>query len=99
MNLAYKAKFGTNIVISDTYRPYDEQVAVYATKPAGFAAKPGTSNHGWALAADLGGGINQFGSTQYNWMKANASRFGFVHPAWAEPGGSAPEAWHWVFTG
>ena len=31
----------------------------------------------------------------YQWLKANAWRFGFVHPAWAEPGGSSPEPWHW----
>lgn len=99
MNVSYKGTFGTNIAITDTYRPYEEQVSVYATSRPGFAAKPGTSNHGWALATDLGGGINQFGSSQYNWMKANAPKFGFIHPSWAEPGGSAPEPWHWVYTG
>jgi hypothetical protein len=32
-------------------------------------------------------------------MKANAGRFGFFHPAWAEPGGGKPEAWHWEYSG
>lgn len=99
LNMAYRDRFGANVSITDSYRPYEEQVAVYSTKPAGFAAKPGTSNHGWAMAMDLGGGINSFGTAQYNWMKANAPRFGWVHPSWAEPGGSAPEPWHWVYTG
>jgi hypothetical protein len=32
-------------------------------------------------------------------MKANAPSYGFVHPAWAEPDGSKPEAWHWEYKG
>jgi hypothetical protein len=30
-------------------------------------------------------------------MQANAPRFGWVHPSWAEQTGSKPEAWHWEF--
>ncbi|TAL13012.1 MAG: peptidase M15, partial [Frankiales bacterium] len=41
----------------------------------------------------------RFGSSTYRWLKANAPRFGWVHPAWAEPGGSLPEPWHWEFVG
>ena len=29
------------------------------------------------------------------WLQANAWRWGWVPPAWAEPGGSSPEPWHW----
>ena len=63
----------------------------------GFAAVPGTSVHGWGRAVDFedGGGKLTFDSAGYQWLKANAARFGFVHPAWAEPGGSSPEPWHW----
>ncbi len=63
----------------------------------GFAAVPGTSVHGWGRAVDFedGGGKLTFSSAGYQWLKANAARFGFVHPAWAEPGGSSPEPWHW----
>ena len=32
-------------------------------------------------------------------MKANAPAYGFVHPDWAEPGGSRPEPWHWEYVG
>lgn len=62
-----------------------------------FAAVPGTSVHGWGRAVDFedAGGELTFGSAGYAWLQANAWRFGFVHPAWAEPGGSSPEPWHW----
>lgn len=96
MNEAYKAVFGTDMRISDSYRSYSEQVIMKQRKGK-YAATPGTSNHGWGLALDLGGGINNFGTPQYNWMKANAARFGWYHPAWAEPGRSTPEPWHWEY--
>jgi LAS superfamily LD-carboxypeptidase LdcB len=32
-------------------------------------------------------------------MKENAGQFGWVHPAWAQQGGSKPEPWHWEFVG
>src|SRR3712207_7645594 len=51
------------------------------------AAVPGTSNHGWALAVDLCGGINIAGTVQSAWMAAHAGRFGFVQPDWARQGG------------
>jgi LAS superfamily LD-carboxypeptidase LdcB len=62
-----------------------------------FAAVPGTSVHGWGRAVDFQDptGKMTFGSPGYRWLQANAARFGFFHPAWAEPGGSAPEPWHW----
>ena len=65
------------------------QVSAYERKPA-LAAVPGTSNHGWALAVDLCGGINVAGSPQWTWMTANAGRFGFVQPDWARPGPRSP---------
>jgi LAS superfamily LD-carboxypeptidase LdcB len=62
-----------------------------------LAAVPGTSIHGWGRAVDFEDQSAEmhFGSPGYHWLKANAARYGFFHPAWAEPGGSAPEAWHW----
>lgn len=96
-NKAYRATFGTNISVTDTYRPYADQVAVYQRYGYPRAAIPGTSDHGWALAADLGGGINTFGTAQYTWMKAHAPQYGWVHPARAEPDGKYPEPWHWVW--
>ncbi|MQA82250.1 MAG: hypothetical protein GEV10_27950 [Streptosporangiales bacterium] len=94
MNAAYVQKFGKKMCISDSYRNLSEQQAVYSQKP-GLAAIPGKSNHGWGLALDLGCGVNQYGSPQFNWLKQNSQRFGWIHPAWAE---SNPfEPWHWEY--
>lgn len=93
---AYFAHFGSRPCITDSYRSLAAQIDVYRRKP-GLAAHPGTSNHGWGLALDLGCGLQIPGSAQDVWMHANAPRFGWVHPAWAEPGGSKPEAWHWAY--
>lgn len=98
LNKAFKEEFGTDLGITDSYRDYDEQVATKKAK-GNMAAEPGTSKHGWALALDLGTGINDFGTPQYNWMKDNASAYGWRHPDWAEPTGSLPEPWHWEFYG
>ena len=87
---------GTAICVTDSYRSYRDQVTVYRTRP-GLAAVPGTSNHGWGRAVDLCGGAQSYGSAAYRWLKANAGRFGFTHPAWAEPGGGMEEPWHWEF--
>lgn len=96
--VAYAAAFGQPICVTDSYRSYPEQVAVYRQRPS-LAAVPGTSNHGWGLAVDLCGGLQNAGSMQDRWMHASAGRFGWAHPDWAEPGGSRPEPWHWEFVG
>jgi hypothetical protein len=98
LSRAYVTTFGAPICVTDSYRSYEDQVRVYAEKPD-LAARPGTSNHGWGTATDLCGGIEQFGSATHAWMLANAPLFGWFHPAWAEPGGSKPEPWHWEFGG
>jgi hypothetical protein len=96
MSDAFQAAFGSPLCITDSYRSYAAQVSAYRNKPK-LAAWPGTSNHGWALAVDLCGGINSAGSPQWTWMQANAGRFGFVNPPWARPGAEKPEAWHWEY--
>ncbi|MCF6745823.1 hydrolase [Blastococcus sp. KM273128] len=96
LDAAYTAEFGTPLRITDSYRSFGAQVAAAIAKPA-LAATPGTSNHGWALAIDLGGGVNVARTPQWNWMTANAARFGWVQPDWARPGGEKPEPWHWEF--
>ncbi|WP_409332454.1 NlpC/P60 family protein [Trujillonella humicola] len=93
---AFADAFGRELCITDSYRPFTAQVAAARAKPR-LAAVPGTSNHGWALAVDLCGGVNHFGSAEFRWMEANAGRFGFVHPTWARQGAAKPEPWHWEF--
>lgn len=98
MNAAYKARFGVNIRVTDAYRTYAQQVALKAAK-GNLAATPGTSNHGDGLAMDLGGGINSFGTAQHVWMQANAPKYGWVNPSWAQQTGEKPEPWHWEYVG
>lgn len=98
MSHAYEARFHTPISVTDGYRDYATQVILKQRKGR-MAATPGTSNHGWALAVDLGGGINSFGSAQHAWMRANGPKFGWIHPGWARQTGSLPEPWHWEFYG
>ncbi|MGY1773631.1 NlpC/P60 family protein [Blastococcus sp. SYSU D00813] len=93
---AFADAFGRQLCITDSYRSFAAQVAAARAKPR-LAAAPGTSNHGWALAVDLCGGVNHFGSAEFRWMEANARRFGFVHPDWAQEGAEKPEPWHWEF--
>ena len=96
MNKAYKADNGSNLTINETYRDCATQIRY--SKELGSRAAPAppcVSNHGWGLAADIE--VGAFGSSTYNWLKANAHKYGYVHPAWAEPGGSNPEQWHWEY--
>ena len=96
MAKTYAAEFGTPMCITDSYRPFGAQEDAFSRKPE-LAAVPGTSNHGWALAVDLCGGIGTPNSPQGRWMAANAGRFGFVNPDWAAPRGEKPEPWHWEY--
>ncbi|HEV7649662.1 MAG TPA: NlpC/P60 family protein [Actinophytocola sp.] len=98
LNRAYAAAFGRPVCVTDSYRTFAEQVRLYGVKPS-LAAVPGTSNHGWALAVDLCGGIQSFASAQYAWLAANAPAFGWSNPPWAGRGRGREEPWHWEFTG
>lgn len=96
MSRAYARQFGRPICVTDSYRSFSQQVALYATKP-NLAARPGTSNHGWGVAVDLCGGVQSFGTVEHTWLFTHAPLYGWFHPAWAEPTGSRPEPWHWEF--
>lgn len=52
-------------------------------------ARPGFSNHQQGLSMDIGG-VGGFGTRAYNWLRANAGRFGFVNDV-------AGEFWHWTY--
>ncbi|MCZ2817843.1 NlpC/P60 family protein [Modestobacter sp. VKM Ac-2984] len=96
MSVAYAQAFGAPLCITDSYRSLGAQVDAHHRKPK-ITAVPGTSNHGWALAVDLCGGINVFGTAQTAWMQRNAGHFGWLHPDWARAGGQNPEPWHWEY--
>ena len=96
LDMAYRDAFGTDLPVSDAYRSYGSQVEVRRTKP-GLSARPGTSQHGWGVAVDLGGSIAT-GGEGYRWLVEHAGEFGWENPAWARPGGSGPhEPWHWEY--
>jgi hypothetical protein len=104
---------GISVNPEECYRPLSGQVdASTSWTQAGnsaCAATPttnssgqvvGTSMHGWGKAADFDFGGGSFGSAGYKYLKSTAAAYGWNHPAWAEPGGSAcPEAWHWEWVG
>jgi hypothetical protein len=96
LSKAYAARFGSPICVTDSYRSYEMQVNLVGRKPR-LAATPGTSNHGWGRAVDLCDGVNNFGTTTHEWMRANAPRYGWFHPAWAGQGRTRAEPWHWEF--
>jgi zinc D-Ala-D-Ala carboxypeptidase len=87
--MAAAKKDGVHIGISDSYRPYAEQVDLARTKglysQGGLAAKPGTSEHGWGMAADL-----DLNAKASSWMKQHGGEYGFVN--------NVPrESWHWAY--
>lgn len=94
LNESYKKQFGKSMCVTDAYRNLAEQQSIYYRRP-GFAAVPGRSNHGLGLAVDLCGGVQNFRSTQFNWLEKNGKRYGWIHPDWAY---SSPfEPWHWEY--
>src|SRR4051812_1057554 len=87
--LADATKDGVHIGITDSYRPYAEQVDLARRKglysQGGLAAKPGTSEHGWGMAADL-----DLNTKALSWMKQHGADYGFVN--------NVPrESWHWAY--
>lgn len=97
LNIAYRQRFGENLCLTDSYRTLSSQRSLKASKP-GLAAAPGTSNHGWALAVDMCGGVERYGTARYLWLRDSAPAYGWDNPDWARSGGSGPnEPWHWEY--
>lgn len=80
---------GVTIGITDSYRTYESQVDLAARKglysQGGLAAAPGTSDHGWGMALDLG-----LDTKALAWMRENAGDYGFVED-------TPRESWHWGY--
>jgi hypothetical protein len=94
LDAAYQEAFGEHLTINSSYRSYESQESLYDPSSP-IAAPPGCSNHGLGLAVDIGGGVETFGTEQYEWLKANAETYSWIHPEFAEPSGRVPEPWHW----
>ena len=58
------------------------------------------SNHGWGLAIDLGydqgGKLASMGGACFDWMRANAPKYGFYLQG-SDPKSKEFEAWHWQY--
>jgi D-alanyl-D-alanine carboxypeptidase len=96
LNEAFKARFGRNLCLVDSYRSLSSQYSVKASR--GFlAATPGTSMHGWGLAIDLCS--KETGSSEvYGWLWDNAPMYGWENPPWAQRGGMGNyEPWHFEY--
>jgi D-alanyl-D-alanine carboxypeptidase len=98
LNVVYTKRFGHPICFNDAYRSLGQQYAIKARR-GGYAARPGTSEHGWGLAVDLCDGVDAGpGSVTYSWLRAHAHAFGWENPTWARSGGAGPyEPWHWEY--
>ena len=83
--------------VTEVVEPKPERVRVCRVP----TAKPGNSNHGWGRAVDLtvDGSLLTCDSEAFVWLQENASRYGWVHPAWAGCGADKEEAWHWEWGG
>ena len=82
--------------MTDAYRDYATQVRLKAEKGR-YAATPGTSNHGWAMAADLAYAAAN-GAARWMWEhEAECLEHGWYPPAWTHDGRGIEEPWHWEY--
>jgi hypothetical protein len=95
---AFKSNFGKALGITEAYRSLAQQQNLYDKYKAGtgnYAAYPGGSPHGYALACDFKSGVNTYGTAEKKWADANGPRFG-----WIPTGNSFPaqrEPWHFEY--
>lgn len=88
-NAAYQASGGA-LSLTEGYRGLAAQQYRWSLfkKGGNLAAAPGTSQHGFGLAADVAGG--------QGWLRANGSKFGWINTGL---GFSQREPWHFEFKG
>ena len=97
LNEAFRANFGRDLCLVSSYRTLSTQVSLKSTRGA-FAARPGTSMHGWGLAIDLCS-VETGSREVYAWLNENGGTYGWANPPWAKRGGGgAYEPWHFEFT-
>lgn len=107
-------KDNMDIYVQSSYRSYDYQVKLYNNYQAKdgkeaadkYSARPGYSEHQTGLSIDIGTkkvSFNNFENTEeYNWMQANAYRYGFIlrFPKNKEAiTGYIYESWHYRYVG
>lgn len=77
-----------------------------ALKILEYSSMPGTSRHHWGTDIDLNAFVNSYfekgeGKKEYEWLVANAEKFGFCQPytpkGTERPDGYNEEKWHWSY--
>ncbi len=87
--LSAARRAGINLSTVSGFRTMAQQQALWRKYGPPRAARPGYSNHQQGLSTDIGG-IGGYNTRAYRWLKANASRYGFVNDVRGEP-------WHWTY--
>lgn len=89
----FTSRYTTEYLAGRPWRMW-QGVRWYQKPNTAVAAVPGTSNHGWALAVDVGeerdgdAGTESIDQNTVDWLVANAFTFGFSAELQSEP-------WHW----
>ncbi|UIN31556.1 M15 family metallopeptidase [Microbacterium binotii] len=99
LRAAFQSARGHALIVNDGYRSLANQWDAWNAYQAGgnLAAYPGTSNHGWGLAVDLGGQVYSGPNTgDHAWLRSNAGQYGWW---WAGAHFSQIEPWHWEYNG
>ncbi len=77
-----------------------------ALKILEYSSMPGTSRHHWGTDIDFNAFVNSYfekgqGKKEYDWLVANAGKFGFCQPytpkGTERPDGYNEEKWHWSY--
>jgi len=95
----------TGYILTDSFRPREEQERLYSEMPAGIAAPPGYSEHETGLAFDISAYSKNgdFGETpQFEWLYAHCAEYGFIlrYPQGKEDiTGYSYEPWHYRYVG
>lgn len=88
---------GAKTYITDAYRDYATQVRLKAEKGR-YAATPGTSNHGWGMAADCAYAASSDSFGRWLWANKDLARqHGWYPPAWTHDRVGIEEPWHWEY--
>jgi len=86
----FRARYTTTFLSGRPYKTWNG-VRWYQRPNTAMAAVPGTSNHGWAMAIDVGeerdsdAAAEALDTPTLNWMLANEQAFGFMHGVDGEP--------------
>ncbi|MEG2322059.1 MAG: M15 family metallopeptidase [Bacilli bacterium] len=99
-------KEGLTLIVTSSYRDFDEQKKEYDAANDDYAAKPGFSEHQTGLALDIvtydTQGNDFENKKEFLWLQDNADKYGFIlrYPKDKENiTGYAYESWHYRYVG